>query len=384
MAQITARECVILTDDHLPHIGGSRIYCHRIASLLPGRLAVATRRRRGAREFDAGAPYPVTRAALRGGMLSGPDFVGEAVDAVALARAAGRVPGAKAYIAGEITPSAFAAAALSRRRGAAYGIIVHDEPFSGAGPLESAARRAVLAGAKALIATSGFPARRLRETLGEPAPLFYVPPGVDTDVFRPAAPGAETAPPFGLKPGRYVLSVGRLVPYKNFEAVLRAAASVDDHLRVAIVGEGPDRARLRVLQRDLGLEGRVVFAGRVARRDLVNLYRGALAYVFPSRRAAGRQHEGIGMAALEAAACGCPVAASVHTSATDFVEDAVTGLLFDPEEPGRLEEVLRCLVQSPRRRAALAAAGMERVHSRYTWRAAAHAFAEAVDHLVGD
>lgn len=385
MATVKRRDCIILTDDHLPHIGGSRLYVHKVASLLAARVALVTRRRPGARRFDAGLPYEIERAFLGGRLLPGLAALGEAADALALAHAAAALGAAGSYIAGEITPAAYAAAWLGRRRGVPYGVIVHDEPFSGAGRLEAAARRAVLAGASALVVSSSFPARRLRAILGEDAPIFTAPPGVDLETFSPGACDEGVLERFGVEPSRFVLSVGRLVDYKNFDAVIRTvAASSDGLLKVVVVGEGPGEGRLREVAAGSGLGGRAVFAGRVARADLVELYRGALAYVFPSRRGAGaRQHEGIGMAALEAAACGCPVIVSTHTSATDFVEDGVTGLVFDPETPGALESALESLRSDGRLRDALARRGAERVRAGYSWQATADAFARVLDRLVG-
>lgn len=385
MAQVKRRDCIILSDDHLPHIGGSRIYNHKLASLSGGRIALVTRRRPGARSFDAGVPYEVERAFLGGRLLPGPASLGEAADALALSHAVGALGAADAYIAGEITPAAYAAAWLGRRHGVPYGVIVHDEPLSGAGRIEAAARRAVLAGASALVVSSSFPARRLRALLGEDAPIFTAPPGVDLETFSPGACDSAVLARFDVEESRFVLSVGRLVDYKNFDAVIHAvAASSDARLKAVVVGEGPDEGRLRDVAAGSGLGGRVVFAGRVARADLVGLYRGALAYVFPSRLAAGaRQHEGIGMAALEAAACGCPVVVSTHTSATDFVEDGVTGLVFDPQMPGALPTALESLISDGRGRDLLARRGAERVRTVYSWQATADAFARALASLIG-
>ena len=69
-----------------------------------------------------------------------------------------------------------------------------------------------------------------------------------------------------------------------------------------------------------GVEAR----GRISRDELVRLYRGAAALVFPSL------YEGFGMPVLEAMACGCPVACSNVTSLPEVAGDAAR--LFDPRD----------------------------------------------------
>jgi len=384
-------EFAVITDDHLPHIGGSRIYVHQVASRSSPQLRVVTRERPGAREFDAEVSYPVRRVHLPGRSLPGPAAVKEAVDAAALARGAlACAREARLFVAGEVTPSAFAAAAAARVRGVSYAVVLHDEPMMGAGRLEQRLRRMVLSGAAGVVAASSFPESRARELLGDRARIRRVPPGVDLDRFRPGPPDVGVCRRFGVEPGRYVIFVGRLVDYKNVDALLRAFSRLEEaDLALLVVGRGPEEARLRLLAAELapggepGAQARVRFAPGVCSGDLAALYRGALCYVFPSRRKGGLQHEGIGMAGLEAAACGCPVVASTATSACDYIEDGRTGLLFNPEAQAELEEVLRALLLDDQMRRRLAKAGMERVRGEFTWERTARGFLAALEEFAG-
>ncbi len=376
--------CVLITDDYLPHIGGSRLYCHRLASILAGRISVVTKWRPGSADFDRRAGYPVSRVRLRGHLVTGPAIVGEIFDAVCLAHTAlGSFSAPGCYLAGEVVPSAFAAALAARRNHVPYGVILHDEPLSGAGRLEEVLRRWLFSHSGAIVVSSSFPERRARTMVGETVPIFRVPPGVDTEIFCPGDADADILGRFGVESGQYLLCVGRLVDYKNIQAVIRVLAHLqDERLALVIVGEGPEKPVLASLAKDLGVGERVVFAGRVETQRLVNLYRGALAYIFPSRRAGGRQHEGIGMAALEAAACGTAVVASSQTSAGDFIQDGHTGLIFDPGGEGALERAVREVLEAPGSRRRMALSCMKRVHRDFSWQAAARGMGRALAALA--
>ena len=381
MARLGA-DCILITDDHLPHRGGSRIYVHKIASILADSITLVTRYRPGAQQFDRALPYVVERMRLRGGLLGGPAVLGEGLDAISLAAGALRLPTPRCYLAGEVMPTAFVAAAVAKARGLAYGVILHDEPMLGAGRVEAAARRRVLGGASAIIAASSFPARRAKELVRDRVPVFVAPPGVDLDTFKPGKPREKTLGMFDVERGRYLLSVGRLVDYKNIEAIIASAARVRDaRFKVVVVGRGPHRPALEALTRRLSMQGRVVFTERIDTPTLVDLYRGAFAYIFASRRVGGRQHEGIGMAALEAGACGCTVIASTETCACDFIEEGKTGLLFDPARDGALDGCLKRLVEIPEKQTTMARNCSRRVRSTYTWAAAAATVTAALEEL---
>lgn len=375
-------DCLLVTDDHLPHLGGSRIYNHKVAALLAGRMAVVTKDYGGAAPADSEAGYPIRRVMLRGRAYKGPALIGEYLDYRALSRAARQsFPEARVYLAGEMIPAAFVVRALSRRRGVLYGLIIHDEPLAGAGRVEARFRKAVIRGAAAVIVSSSFPRARVME-IAPDARVFFAPPGVEADTFSPAAPDKAVMDRYEVSVQRYILSAGRLVGYKNIAAAVDTVATLrEEGLKLVVVGEGPERKALEAYTAALGVADRVVFAGRVSREDLVELYRGALVYVFPSRRAEGLQHEGIGMAALEAAACGCPVIASTATSAGDFVEHGRTGLMFDPEAPGAFAAAVGSLLSDPQTRIRRAAACMERVRREFTWENTARVILDAVEYI---
>ena len=162
-----------------------------------------------------------------------------------------------------------------------------------------------------------------------------------------APPGVETRyTPGGVRsPTPLVVAVGRLVPVKRFDALLRALAVVkveQPDLRAVIIGEGYERPALEALRRDLGATEWVSLPGRVSDEALVSWYRRAWVVASSSQR------EGWGMTLTEAAACGTPSVATAIAGHADAVLDGESGLLVDavaelPAALGRLlgDEVLR-------------------------------------------
>ena len=91
-----------------------------------------------------------------------------------------------------------------------------------------------------------------------------------------------------------------------------------------MLGEGPDRARLEALARELGVDDRVLMPGRVG--DVAALYRRCDVVVHPAR------WEGFGLAMLEGMLAGRPIVAAHAGSAPELVADGMTGLLFPPDD----------------------------------------------------
>ena len=129
-------QALLITDDYLPHLGGSRIYYHQVASMLAPGLSVLTRKRAGDGDFDSKTTYRIRRVPLATG-VSHWRSPAEIVDCLTLARKALTwFPETKIYVAGELNPSCMAAFIAAKRRGGAYGVVLHDEQRAGAGKVE--------------------------------------------------------------------------------------------------------------------------------------------------------------------------------------------------------------------------------------------------------
>jgi glycosyltransferase involved in cell wall biosynthesis len=152
-----------------------------------------------------------------------------------------------------------------------------------------------------LIAVSAHTARRAIAHYGiDASQIEVVHHGVDRHTFA-----ADAAPPAPRAP--FFLVLGNTRPYKNVPTALEAfAICAREHAQVGLVitGRGDSTAALRQLARTLTVEDRVRFTGPVSQSELLALFHGAAALVFPSLV------EGFGLPVIEAMAAGCPVIAS--------------------------------------------------------------------------
>jgi len=112
--------------------------------------------------------------------------------------------------------------------------------------------------------------------------------------------------------GHIVLFVGRLMPIKNIENLIKAfyiVSASDPRAYLVIVGEGPSKRDLISLTEKLGLEKKVLFTGAMPHEDLPRVYNMADVFVLPSL------YESFSLVALEAAACGVPIVISEEAKA---------------------------------------------------------------------
>lgn len=126
-----------------------------------------------------------------------------------------------------------------------------------------------------------------------------------------------------------IVQAARLVPKKGFATALHAFAAFGRQYPKAtfvIAGDGPMEAELRKLTNELGINGRVRFAGFVSQDALQELFSGSHIFLHPSETAAG-DVEGVPNAMLEAMACGLPVVATRHGGIPEAIEHGRNGLL---------------------------------------------------------
>jgi glycosyltransferase involved in cell wall biosynthesis len=149
--------------------------------------------------------------------------------------------------------------------------------------------------------------------------VTVAPPGVD-ERFSPG--GRRSDSPL-------VVAVGRLVPVKRFDALLRALAPLKARhpdLEAVIIGEGSERAALEARRAELDATDWIHLPGRVSDDELVDWYRRAWVVASSSQR------EGWGMTLTEAAACGTPAVATNIAGHADALVDGESGLLVDDVE----------------------------------------------------
>lgn len=200
-----------------------------------------------------------------------------------------------------------------------------------------------------IFANCEFTANDVAERLGVPRERLCVAyPGVD-EVFGPVGSQADLGRP-------YVLTVATLEPRKNLETVLSAHELLRGELALALAGGAGWGT-----QPELTGEG-VVALGFVTNDELARLYRGAAAFVFPSR------FEGFGIPVIEAMASGIPTVVSSHPSLDEACGDAAVRV--DPESP---EAVAAGVRQALAERDGLVRRGLEHA-GRFRWEATGHTF----------
>jgi glycosyltransferase involved in cell wall biosynthesis len=129
--------------------------------------------------------------------------------------------------------------------------------------------------------------------------------------------------------------LGRLVPYKGLDVLLRAAVGLPAELH--IIGEGRERQRLQALAAALGFGRRATFFGHLPDADLPTRLRAADIFVLPSRT----QAETFGVSQVEAMAAGLPVVNTALATGTDWVSPhGLTGLTVTPDDPYALRAAL--------------------------------------------
>ena len=195
------------------------------------------------------------------------------------------------------------------------------------------------------------------------APIHIV-PAAPRASFRPLD-GTAIAPALvraGVR-APYLLAVGSVQPRKNLVRLVEAFQMLHrthPGVQLAIVGPGGFRAawvRETIVKR--GLADAVRLPGYVSEEDLVGLYNGAIALVYPS------VYEGFGLPVVEAMACARPVIAANTSSLPEVAGDAA--ILVDPFDVPALHAAMQRLVSDDRAAAELGARGLARA-AEFSWR----------------
>jgi glycosyltransferase involved in cell wall biosynthesis len=194
--------------------------------------------------------------------------------------------------------------------------------------------------------------------------------GIDTAAFESAGDSDSLRQSLGIPRGAPLIgTVGRLNEVKRQDLLIRGFANIAKHdpgPHLLLVGDGPELQHLQQLAAELGLSGRVHFAGYQARPEhflhLMDVF------------ALTSRLEGMPLAILEAWATGRPVIASRVGGVPGIVTDGRTGILFESGDEAALTQAIRRLLASPGDARQLGEAGRDYVRSRFDLRAMAESY----------
>ena len=225
----------------------------------------------------------------------------------------------------------------------------------------------------------------------KPERIRTIPCGFDCDEFTPLDK-ADCAAHIGVNPDeKIVLQLGRMVPRKGVDNVIRGMAAMlrkqNMPARLLIVGgdsdnpcpvRTPEIGRLQTIAREEGIADRVTFTGRRGREELKYYYNASDLFVSTP------WYEPFGITPLEAMACGVPVIGSNVGGIKYSVEHERTGYLVPPDDPDVLAERMLEVLANDEKRAALSRQAIRRVNRLFTWETVtdqlADLYAEIAEH----
>lgn len=365
---------LFVTQDFPPDIGGIQTYSRELTTRLAPQvdaLEVIAPRRPKAASVDRTVSFSVTRVPV----ANRPDLLPLA-GAPAIFRRAQKM---RAEVAFHAQWQTLAPAVLARQitgwprriACAAHGRELLFNPFASVPGFRTGydhLRRWTLSQVDAFFPVSHYTADLLRKQGVPSERLHVVPNGTDPDYFRPHR-SSSVRDRLGIDSRPLLLTVGRLVPRKGVDTVLRAlpriASSLPD-VQYVVVGTGPDRDRLEALANRWGVHDRVHFTGRVSHEDLPLYYSTADLFVMPARESPP-DVEGFGLVFLEANACGTPVIGARTGGIPDAIVEGETGQLVPPAAPDVLAQSITSLLSDRNQLSLLGKQARERVVQTANW-----------------
>jgi glycosyltransferase involved in cell wall biosynthesis len=208
--------------------------------------------------------------------------------------------------------------------------------------------------------------------------VFITPFGVDDTLFRPADKPEQNK-------SKLVIGTVKVLQKKyGVDTLIEAfclawkQAGKPRDMLLEITGDGPEKASLEKLARELGVHQQVLFNGAVSHERVPEMLNRLDIYVALSRF----DSESFGVAIIEASACGLPVIVSDADGPAEVVRDNVTGLVVEKEAPQKAAEALTLLINNEELRATMGQAGVNHVKQNYTWKCSVEDMLSSYEHVV--
>jgi phosphatidyl-myo-inositol dimannoside synthase len=365
---------LIITNDFPPWVGGIESFVSDVCELLDHDVVVYASGSPEAAVSDRERPFPVIRD---GSLLLPTPRV--AARAAALLRSAG----ATRVIFGAAAPLGLLAPSL-RRAGARHivGLTHGHEVWWARLPVARRLLRRIGDSCDHLTTISGYTASRIASALspGARRRMLRLAPPVDTERFRPPQAAATRS-------ATRCITVARLIPQKGVSTLLRAWRLVIDRAtqsavrrEMIVVGDGPQRAWLERTIRELKLSESTRIIGALPRAGVITQLQQSSVFALPVRTQwAGLNPEGLGLAALEAAACGLPVIVGRSGGAPETVRDGDTGFVVRSDDHQLLAERLSLLLDNPSLAQQMGSRGRRYVSTHFSMESARARLRAALD-----
>lgn len=213
----------------------------------------------------------------------------------------------------------------------------------------------ILQNADAVLALTEDMKQKMREICDRD--ISVVPNGIDLERFKISSGGKKEGN------AKTIIFVGRLHPVKGVQYLIEAMAIVHQQMpdvKLVIVGDGMERARLEEFAEKLNLNGCIQFAGQVPQESIPRFMHQADVFVLSSLS------ESFGIVNLEAMAAGLPIVATNVGGIPDIVEEGVNGYLVNAKNPDEIAERVLIFLQNDEMREEISANNREKAEM-FTW-----------------
>jgi len=207
--------------------------------------------------------------------------------------------------------------------------------------------------------------------------MIKIAPGIDTDHFSPRN-SDNLRQSLQLSQKKVIVCVARLVHRKGQDKLIDAMPSIlksISNAHLLIVGQGPYQSKLVKRVKKLGLEESVTFVGRINYEQLPEYICAGDLFAMPSRsRFGGLEVEGLGIAYLEASACGLPVIAGSSGGAPDAVVDGKSGEVVNGTDITAIAHAVIKFLRDPEGSQQMGQFGRNWVVEKWRWEIWSQAF----------
>jgi glycosyltransferase involved in cell wall biosynthesis len=209
----------------------------------------------------------------------------------------------------------------------------------------------------------------LQSLAADPARVHLSYHGLNLDRFAPYT---------GTRPARdgtgeavRIVSVGRAVPKKGYDVLLRALALLPDGLnwRFTHMGDGRERKGLQALAAELGIAERLEWCGAVDQGEVLAEYRASDIFALACRITADGDRDGLPNVLVEAASQGLVCVTTNISGIPELFRDGENGMLVPPEDAPALARALEAAIRDPALRDRLGGAAAARVRATLDYHA---------------